>query len=84
MADPAELAAIAAASALPLNALWRPGITLDDLASAGVARVSTGGALYRHALYAAVDAAGAARESREPGESVAYAELQALLIRGSR
>ena len=66
---------------LPLNVLWRPGVGLDDLAAAGVARVSTGGALYRHALAAALDAAGVAREGGTAGPAVAYADLQALLTR---
>jgi 2-methylisocitrate lyase-like PEP mutase family enzyme len=51
---------------LPLNVLWQPGTTMAQLGDAGVARVSTGSALYRRALAAAVAAAVAAQQDRPP------------------
>lgn len=73
---------VASAVELPLNVLWQPGVSLADLAAAGVARVSTGSALYRHALSAALAAAAAAGTSGRPAASpVDYAELQRHLRR---
>lgn len=73
---------VATAVQAPLNVLWRPGVGLDDLGAAGVARVSTGSALYRHALAAAVATADAARTGRVPATgAVDYAELQDRLGR---
>jgi hypothetical protein len=55
-----------AATARTLNVLWQPGTTLAQLGEAGVARVSTGSALYRRALAAGVAAAVAAQQDRPP------------------
>ncbi|MDT0164937.1 isocitrate lyase/phosphoenolpyruvate mutase family protein [Actinotalea sp. AC32] len=75
-----DVAHVAAAVAVPLNVLWRPGVSLERLGEAGVARVSTGSALYRHALGAGVAAARAAREGGDPGPApVSYTDLQDLL-----
>ncbi|GAA1836080.1 isocitrate lyase/PEP mutase family protein [Agromyces salentinus] len=45
-----RIAGIAAAVGAPLNVLVQAGTTFDDLAAAGVARVSTGSLLFRAAL----------------------------------
>ncbi|MFD5180398.1 isocitrate lyase/phosphoenolpyruvate mutase family protein [Nocardia sp. NPDC058379] len=79
--DPAMLRTLVAASPLPLNTLYAPtGPDLDTLAALGVRRISTGSALYRAALGAAV---GVARTLRgDPGELSAppdYRRIQALL-----
>jgi len=66
LSDPDHTAALAGAVALPLNVLWRPGLDLTALAAAGVARVSTGSALYRHALAAVLAAAESARTGTQP------------------
>lgn len=80
LVDLADTATVAARVGLPLNVLWRPGVELAALASAGVARVSTGSALYRHALAAALGAADAARTGAEPVTvAVDYGVLQRLL-----
>lgn len=81
LTDLGETAAVADAAGVPLNVLWREGPTLDDLSAAGVARVSTGSTLYRHALAAAVRTARLAREDA-PGDAegpIDYAVLQQLL-----
>lgn len=73
----AALERVATAVALPLNVLWQPGVTLAELGAAGVARVSTGSALYRHALGAALTVAASARTAGTPTTTpVDYAELQ--------
>ncbi|MBX9245130.1 isocitrate lyase/phosphoenolpyruvate mutase family protein [Actinotalea ferrariae] len=82
LADPHDVAVVAASVDLPLNVLWQPGVDLADLAQAGVARVSTGSALYRHALGAAVETACAARTSAMPPvPALGYDRLQGLLTR---
>jgi 2-methylisocitrate lyase-like PEP mutase family enzyme len=71
---------LARAVGLPLNVLWRPGLDLTALADAGVTRVSTGSALYRHALAAALATAEDARTgNRPPTTPVDYDRLQRLL-----
>ncbi len=79
---PAEVAAVAAATDLPLNVLAAPdGSSLDQLAGLGVRRVSLGSLLFRVALGAAV---GTVAELRANGVLPAlpgvpgYASVQAL------
>jgi 2-methylisocitrate lyase-like PEP mutase family enzyme len=80
LTDLAETADLAAAVDLPLNVLWTAGSDLHALAAAGVARVSTGSALYRHAMAAALDAATAARTGSLPTTTpVTYDEVQGWL-----
>jgi 2-methylisocitrate lyase-like PEP mutase family enzyme len=77
----ADVAVVASTAQAPLNVLWRPDVSLAELAGAGVARVSTGSALYRTALGAALATARRAREesvSGEPAEPVGYDSVQAL------
>jgi len=82
LSDPAAIQTVASAVALPLNVLWQPGVSLADLGAAGVARVSTGSALYRHALAAALDAAAAARTATAPTtRPIDYQHLQQHLRR---
>jgi 2-methylisocitrate lyase-like PEP mutase family enzyme len=77
----ADTAAVAARAGIPLNVLWQPGVPLADLADAGVARVSTGSALYRAALGAALRAAAEAREAPDQHAAgpVSYGEVQRAL-----
>jgi len=85
LTDPGATQAVADAVDLPLNVLWRPGISPDQLADIGVARISTGSALYRQALAAARDAATAARTGATPaGRSIGYESLQAELASATR
>lgn len=77
LTDLAQLEHVATAVALPLNALWQPGVHLDELGAAGVRRISTGSALYRHALGAALSSAASARGGTPPtGTTLGYADLQ--------
>jgi 2-methylisocitrate lyase-like PEP mutase family enzyme len=78
----ADIAVLARRIQLPLNVLWQPGTTLAQLGDAGVARVSTGSALYRRALAAAVAAAVAAQQDRPPhGADLRYDGLLYALQR---
>lgn len=77
LSDRTAIQTVATTIGLPLNVLWQPGVSLADLGAAGVARVSTGSALYRHALTAALDTAAAARTATTPTTSpVDYQQLQ--------
>ncbi len=76
LADPVALDQVVALGP-PVNALWNPG---TDQASTGIARLSTGSALYRYALAAALQTAEAAAADRTPTDgAVTYAETQRLL-----
>jgi 2-methylisocitrate lyase-like PEP mutase family enzyme len=80
LSDHAAIAQVTSAISLPLNVLWQPGVELSELATVGVARVSTGSGLYLRALSAALDAANDAVAGRTPSTSaVSYADLQARL-----
>ena len=61
----------------PLNVLFGPGMTVERLAAQGVARISTGSALYRRAIGAAVDAATAIRDDQQPPPAPSYEEVDA-------
>ena len=80
VADPSTIADLAAAIPLPLNVLVVPGLTLDDLQSLGVRRVSTGSLPYRVAIDAAVDVAEALRERRDVPSATSYAVAQQRLV----
>jgi 2-methylisocitrate lyase-like PEP mutase family enzyme len=74
-----EIAEVAARTPLPLNVLYQPdGPSLDQLAAAGVARVSTGSLLYRAALQGALGAVFAAQGKQAPGLPT-YGEITAIL-----
>jgi 2-methylisocitrate lyase-like PEP mutase family enzyme len=78
--DLADVAEVTRRVPLPLNVLWRPGIDLTALGSAGVARVSTGSGPYRRALAAGLATALAARDGTEPPASdLPYGDLIGLL-----
>lgn len=80
LTDLPDTATVTSAVALPLNVLWRPGVDPAALADAGVARISTGSALYRHAMATAVRTAQQARDGTSPpAEPVDYDRLQQLL-----
>jgi 2-methylisocitrate lyase-like PEP mutase family enzyme len=77
--DPEVLRALAQGVAPPLNVLAIPGTAIETLGQLGVRRVSTGSLPYRAAIGAAVEAALAVREGREPPPAAAYDTLQARL-----
>lgn len=80
LTDLAQLEQIVTTIGLPLNVLWQPGVSLNELGTAGVSRVSTGSALYRHALAAALATATAAHTGTHPTTTaVDYLSLQRRL-----
>jgi 2-methylisocitrate lyase-like PEP mutase family enzyme len=77
----ADIAVVATEVGLPLNVLWQPGVAPGVLGRAGVARISTGAPLYRHALVRAVEAARAAATGATPAtDGLPYAAVQAPLL----
>ncbi|MFI6178474.1 isocitrate lyase/phosphoenolpyruvate mutase family protein [Nonomuraea sp. NPDC051191] len=79
LSDLAEIAEVVARTRLPLNVLYQPGgPTLDRLAEAGVARVSTGSLLYRAALQGAL-AAVLGAQGKDAPKLPTYGEIAALL-----
>lgn len=86
--DIASIKAVTSSVGRPVNHVmgsWSPGLTLEELAAAGVKRVSVGGALARAALGAFVRGA---REIKDHGtfsyaaEAASFAELQKLFKEG--
>lgn len=77
----ADVAALAAGIAAPLNVLYRPGgPTVRELGKAGVRRISTGSLLVRAALREITRVANTLRESEEPDltGTPSYHEVDAL------
>lgn len=82
LTEVADIADVVNSVALPLNVLCRPDGDLDRLGTAGVARVSTGSALYRFAMAGALHAAQEYREGRRPTLApIDYDDVQACLSR---
>lgn len=80
LVDLAAIEHVATQVKAPLNVLWHPTVGLAQFGAAGVARVSTGSALYRHALAAALSTAVAARDGAAPATTaIGYNDLQGLL-----
>jgi 2-methylisocitrate lyase-like PEP mutase family enzyme len=74
------IGALAQEVRLPLNVLWRPGTDVAAMGRVGAVRISTGSALYRTALSAAVAAAVAARDGGSPPvAAMEYAAVQAAV-----
>jgi 2-methylisocitrate lyase-like PEP mutase family enzyme len=87
--DLMSIKAITASVGKPVNHVmgsWSPGLTVDQLASAGVKRISVGGALARAAMGAFLRGA---REIKTHGtftyvnEAASFADLQKLFKEGS-
>jgi 2-methylisocitrate lyase-like PEP mutase family enzyme len=79
--DPDDIRAFTAGIAMPVNVLVVPALTLTDLATLGVRRVSTGSLPYRAAIDAAVGVPTSVRDGGEVPQATAYAEAQARLER---
>ncbi|MFC7547672.1 isocitrate lyase/phosphoenolpyruvate mutase family protein [Plantactinospora sp. GCM10030261] len=80
LAEPADIAAVVAAVDLPVNVLFLPGRhTVAALADLGVRRISTGSLLFRAALAALVDTAGAVRDGHPVRPDLpSYGQVNAL------
>jgi len=76
---PADIAAITAALELPVNVLAHPSLTVAELGSLGVRRVSSGSLPYRAAVDAAVAVVSALRDGTTLPAATSYWEMQARL-----
>ncbi|WP_461156664.1 isocitrate lyase/PEP mutase family protein [Saccharopolyspora tripterygii] len=80
-----DVRALVGAVDVPVNVLYKPGQSVEELAALGVRRISTGSLLYRAALNAAVSTA---REIRSGGVTAAdvpgYGAVQDYIIGGRR
>ncbi|RRO15413.1 isocitrate lyase/phosphoenolpyruvate mutase family protein [Saccharopolyspora rhizosphaerae] len=80
-----DVRALVEAVDVPVNVLYKPGQSIEELAAAGVHRISTGSLLYRAALSAAVTTA---REIRSGGATAAdaptYQAVQDYIVGGRR
>jgi 2-methylisocitrate lyase-like PEP mutase family enzyme len=77
--DPHVLELLVAAIPLPVNVLVVPDLTLQQLGSLGIRRVSTGSLPYRAAIDAAVTVATAVRDGRTVPSATPYPEAQRRL-----
>nr|WP_242459733.1 isocitrate lyase/phosphoenolpyruvate mutase family protein [Rhodococcus sp. MS13] len=82
--DSTVLRDIATAVTAPLNILPVPGLSLTELATIGIRRVSTGSLPYRAAVTAAVSAAEAVRSGFPAPDAISYKNMQERLIRHVR
>ena len=80
-AEPALLRELAGGLSVPLNVLVIPSLSLDELGSLGVRRVSTGSLPYRSAMHAAAAAAAAVRDGLPIPDADPYQVLQDRLVR---
>ncbi len=76
LADDQDIAAVVAATALPLNVLAQGDP--HRLANLGVRRISTGSLLFRAALGAAVTAAESVRDGKPNPQTPSYSSVEAL------
>jgi 2-methylisocitrate lyase-like PEP mutase family enzyme len=74
-----DIRGIAAGTALPINVLAHPMLTVAELAQLGVRRVSSGSLPYRCAVDAAVAAANALRDGTPLPAATSYWDMQARL-----
>lgn len=81
LSDPGEIEKVAAAVAAPLNVLAQPQLGVRRLAELGVRRISTGSLLFRNALRATVQAAGALRDGEPVSFEPSYDGVQDLVAR---
>ena len=79
LTDPAQIRRVVDEVGLPLNVIALPnGPSIAELESAGVRRVSTGGAIARHAYGALLDAAAELRERGTAGYAAVGAPRETL------
>ncbi|RAN69515.1 hypothetical protein B5P43_35830 [Bacillus sp. SRB_336] len=76
---PEDIRGIAAGTSLPVNVLAHPTLTVAELGSLGVRRVSSGSLPYRCAVDAAVGAATALREGTPVPAATSYWDMQSRL-----
>ncbi|HCT77431.1 MAG TPA: isocitrate lyase/phosphoenolpyruvate mutase family protein [Micromonosporaceae bacterium] len=82
LTDPAVIADLVKQLGAPLNVLYSPdGLSVQQLAELGVARISTGSALYRASLEAALNLA-LSVSGKTAAQMLNYAQIQSLAQAG--
>ncbi len=84
LTDPDDIRSITAGTALPVNVLPHPSLTVAELGELGVGRVSSGSLPYRAAVDAAVTIATALRDGTPVPAATSYPEMQSRLIEFSQ
>jgi 2-methylisocitrate lyase-like PEP mutase family enzyme len=79
-ADPDDIRGITAGTALPVNVLAHPSLTVAGLGELGVSRVSSGSLPYRAAVDAAVNVVNALRTGERTPAATPYWEMQSRLV----
>ncbi|WP_250545488.1 isocitrate lyase/phosphoenolpyruvate mutase family protein [Paenarthrobacter sp. DKR-5] len=79
LVDPSDIRTIAAGTALPVNVLAHPSLTVAELGELGVRRVSSGSLPYRASVDAAVNVVSALREGKQTPAATSYWEMQSRL-----
>lgn len=77
---PEDIQAMTAGTALPVNVLAHPTLTVAELGELGVRRVSSGSLPYRRAVDAAVEAVNALRDGSPLPPATPYWNMQARLV----
>ena len=80
LTHPHDIRSITAGTALPVNVLAHPSLTIAELGELGVRRVSSGSLPYRAAVDAAVKSVTDLRDGLQTKAATPYAEMQARLI----
>ena len=75
-----DIRSITAGIGLPVNVLAHPSLTVAELGTLGVRRVSSGSLPYRASVDAAVDVANTLRDGRPVPPATPYWEMQARLV----
>lgn len=80
LARPEDIRAVTAGTSLPVNVLAHPTLTVAELGTLGVRRISSGSLPYRRAVDAAVEAVNALRDGSPLPPATPYWDLQARLV----
>lgn len=80
LVDPDDIRSIAAGTALPVNVLAHPSLTVAELGELGVRRVSSGSLPYRVSVDAAVNSVVALRDGAKAPAATSYWEMQSRLV----
>ena len=80
LADPGDIRGITAGTALAVNVLAHPTLTVAELGELGVRRVSSGSLPYRRAVDASVEAVNALRDGLPVPPATTYWDMQSRLL----
>ena len=80
LAAPEDIRGITAGTALPVNVLAHPTLTVAELGELGVRRVSSGSHPYRRSVDAAVEAVNSLRDGTPVPPATTYWDMQSRLL----